>query len=74
MYMQVKLTSDEWYSRPRFDKEASKPRFDGSERVTRSNLSNDAGKVDSNFFCYAATVLSSHRNVLIFTQRVHKPT
>ena len=26
-------------------------------------LSNDSGKVDSNFFCYAATVLSPHRNV-----------
>ena len=38
------------------------------------DLSNDLGKVDSNFFCYAATVLSPHRNVLIFTQRMHKPT
>ena len=37
-------------------------------------LSNDPGKVDSNFFCYAKTVLSPHRNVLIFTQRMHKPT
>ena len=37
-------------------------------------LSNDLGMVDSNFFCYAATVLSPHRNVLIFTQRMHKPT
>ena len=37
-------------------------------------LSNDPGKVDRNFFCYAATVLSPHRNVLIFTQRMHKPT
>ena len=37
-------------------------------------LSNDPGKVDSNFFCYAATVLTPHRNVLIFTQRMHKPT
>ena len=37
-------------------------------------LSNDPGKVNSNFFCYAATVLSPHRNVLIFTQRMHKPT
>ena len=26
-------------------------------------LSNDPSKVDSNFFCYAATVLSPHRNV-----------
>ena len=25
-------------------------------------LSHDPGKVDSNFFCYAATVLSPHRN------------
>ena len=37
-------------------------------------LSNDLGEVDSSFFCYAATVLSPHRNVLIFTQRMHKPT
>ena len=39
------------------------------------SLSNDPGKVsckvNSNFFCYAATVLFPHRNVLIFTQRVH---
>ena len=39
-----------------------------------SHLSNDPGKVDSNFFCYEATVLSPHRNVLIFTQGMHKPT
>ena len=39
-----------------------------------SVLSNDPDKVESNFFCYAATVLSPHRNVLIFTQRMHKPT
>ena len=38
------------------------------------SLSNYPGKVDSNFFCYAATVLSPHRNVLIFAQRMHKPT
>ena len=37
-------------------------------------LSDDPGKVDRNFFCYAATALSPHRNVLIFTQRMHKPT
>ena len=37
-------------------------------------LSNDPGKVDSNFFCYAAAVLSPNKNVLIFTQRMHKPT
>ena len=37
-------------------------------------LSNDPGEVDSNFFCYLTTVLSPHRNVLIFTQRMHKPT
>ena len=37
-------------------------------------LSNDPGKVDSSFFCYAATLLSPHRNVLIFAQRMHKPT
>ena len=37
-------------------------------------LSNDPGEVESSFFCYAATVLSPHRNVLIFTQRMHKPT
>ena len=36
--------------------------------------SNDPVKVESNFFCYAATVLSPHRNVLIFTQRMHKHT
>ena len=29
-------------------------------------LSNDPAKVDSNFLSYAATVLSPHRNVLIF--------
>ena len=40
----------------------------------RRCLSNDPGKVDSNFFCYAATVLSPHRSVLIFTYRTHKPT
>ena len=37
-------------------------------------LSNDPGKVDSNFFCHAAMVLSPHRNVLIFTQTMHKAT
>ena len=37
-------------------------------------LSNDPGMVDSNFFCYAATVLSPQMNILIFTQRMHKPT
>ena len=37
-------------------------------------LSNDPRKMDSNFFCYGATVLSPHRNVLSFTQRMHKPT
>ena len=41
--------------------------------IATNILSNDPGKVDSNFFCYAATVLSPHRNVLIFTQRMHKP-
>ena len=49
-----------------------KLRYNLEEKV--SILSNDMGKVDSNFFCYAATVLSSHRNVLIFIQRMHKPT
>ena len=49
-----------------------KLRYNLEEKV--SILSNDTGKVDSNFLCYAATVLSSHRNVLIFTQRMHKPT
>ena len=49
-----------------------KLRYNLEEKV--SILSNDMGKVDSNFFCYAATVLSSHRNVLIFTQRIRKPT
>ena len=43
-------------------------------KTNKNNLSDDPGKVDSNFFCYAATVLSPHRNVLIFTQRMHKPT
>ena len=42
-----------------------KLRYNLEEKV--SILSNDTGKVDSNFFCYAATVLSSHRNVLIFS-------
>ena len=37
-------------------------------------LSNDPGKVDSNFFCFAAMVLFPQRNVLILTQRMHKPT
>ena len=37
-------------------------------------LSNDPGKVDSNFFCYAAAVLSLNKNVLIFTLIIHKPT
>ena len=45
-----------------------------SEGDLKHTLSNDPGKVDSNFFCYAATVLSPRRNVLIFTQRMHKPT
>ena len=45
----------------------------GSHKISSMRLSNDPGKVDGNFFCYAATVLSPHRNVLIFTQRVHKP-
>ena len=39
-----------------------------------TTLSNDPSKVDSNFFYYAATVLSPHRNVLIITQRMQKPT
>ena len=42
--------------------------------ILLKHLSDDPGKVDSNFFCYAATVLFPHRNVLIFTQRMHKPT
>ena len=42
--------------------------------LTLVKLRNDPDKADSNFFCYAATVLSRHRNVLIFTQRMHKPT
>ena len=37
-------------------------------------LSNDPGKVDSNSFYYAATVLSPNGNALIFTHRMHKPT
>ena len=39
-----------------------------------TTLSNDPSKVDSNFFCYAAAVLSPHRNVPIVPQRMHKPT
>ena len=39
-----------------------------------SLLSNDPGKMDSNFFCYAATVLSPHRKLLIITERMHQPT
>ena len=35
-------------------------------------LRNDPGKVESNFFCYAVTVLSPHRNVLIFAKRTRK--
>ena len=38
------------------------------------SLSNDPGEVDSSFFCYAATVLSPHSKIIIFTQRMHKPT
>ena len=30
--------------------------------------------MESNFFCYAATVVSPHRKVLIFAQRMHTPT
>ena len=41
--------------------------------LKRIKICYDPGKVDSNFFCYAATVFSPHRNVLIFTQRMHKP-
>jgi len=48
--------------------------FAGTSQTIGNSLSNDLGKVDSNFFCYAATVLSPHRNVLIFTQKMHKPT
>ena len=44
------------------------------EARPRMALSNDPGKVDSSFFCYAATVLSTHRNVLICTQRMYEPT
>ena len=42
--------------------------------MVKGLLSNDPCKVDSNFLCYAATGLSPHRNVIIFTQRMHKPT
>ena len=48
--------------------------FDSRRHRLLKILSNDPGKVESNFFRYAATVLSPHRNVLIFTQRMHKPT
>ena len=37
------------------------------------DLINDLDKVETNFFCYVATVLSPHRNVIVFTQRMHKP-
>ena len=43
------------------------------ERKYFRRLSNDPCKVDSNFLCYVATGLSPHRNVIIFTQRMHKP-
>ena len=42
----------------------------GGSKLYQELLSNDPDKVESNFFCYAATVLSPHRNVLIFTQRI----
>ena len=48
--------------------------FDKVYSLHYSVLSNDPCKVDSNFLCYAATGLSPHRNVIIFTQRMHKPT
>ena len=43
-------------------------------KILNLTLRNDPGRVDSNFVCFAATVLSPHRNVLIFAQRMHKPT
>ena len=44
-----------------------------SKKITKQKklLSNDPGKEYNNFFYYAATVLSPHRNVLIFTQRMN---
>ena len=40
----------------------------------KMKLSNEPGKVESNLFCYAAMCFPAHKNVLIFTQRMHKPT
>ena len=48
--------------------------YGGEMKMGLCVLSNDSGKVDSNFFCYEATVLSPHGNVLIFTHRMRKPT
>ena len=48
--------------------------YSGIRYIKDKPLSNDPCKVDSNFLCYAATGLSPHRNVIIFTQRMHKPT
>ena len=45
-----------------------------TRKTIRKFLSNDPGKMESNFVCYADKVLSPHRNILIFTQRMHKPT
>ena len=51
----------------------NEPWYD-SKGISLHHLCNVPDKVASNFFCYAATVLSPHRNVLIFTQRMHKRT
>ena len=59
---------------PRSKLELSNPLIKFPQLLQYLILSNDPGKVDSNFFCYAASVLSPQRNVLIFKQRMHKPT
>ena len=40
--------------------------------IATNIFSNDPGKVYSNFFCYAATVLSPHRKVYNFTCSPHR--
>ena len=64
-----------WTLKERLErKPADRELFPGLPLSGFLSLSNDPGEVESSFFCYAATVLSPHRNVLIFTQRMHKPT
>ena len=71
----VKLAQSTALEQKRFDLRSLSPALRNFWLfLALSSLSNDPGKVDSNFFSYAATVLSPHRNVLIFTQTMHKPT